>query len=337
MVLRKYSKLPFRNLSVPKFLIICLLSVIGKVNIMGKWYLEFRRLQAGHVGTRRNAVHLKYRRWILMSSVTQSCLTLCDPMNCSLPGSSVHGHSPGKNTRVCCHPLLQGIFPTQGSNAGLLHCRWILCHLSHLGKPMHPGFLAEWYWKSGCSSLGLWLLVNATEGLGFKQNVWVTSRVKKLMLPLCQPAQTLIVYNNQSFPVTLDKLRCHLWSHRWKHLNISACHLFHVVIMPSWCSITKKKEKNGSFSPHIFHQLLKYRDQDFCTCSRHHDGRRHWVHSTSVVAPWTSLFLKTPMGNSDVESVLRSLTGTFYIQEVLGFYQFLSRLWGSSLTHARVL
>ena len=62
MVLRKYSKLPFRNLSVPKFLIICLLSVIGKVNIMGKWYLEFRRLQAGHVGTRRNAVHLKYRR-----------------------------------------------------------------------------------------------------------------------------------------------------------------------------------------------------------------------------------------------------------------------------------
>ena len=59
-----------------KFLIICLLPVIGKVNIMGEWYLEFRRLQAGHVGTRRNAVHLKYRSWILMSSVTESCLTL---------------------------------------------------------------------------------------------------------------------------------------------------------------------------------------------------------------------------------------------------------------------
>ena len=44
----------------------------------------------------------------------QSCLTLCDLMDCSLPGSAVHGESPGKNTRVGCHALLQGIFPTQG-------------------------------------------------------------------------------------------------------------------------------------------------------------------------------------------------------------------------------
>ena len=35
----------------------------------------------------------------------QSCLTLCDPMNCSPPGSSVHGDSPGKNTAVDCHFL----------------------------------------------------------------------------------------------------------------------------------------------------------------------------------------------------------------------------------------
>ena len=40
-------------------------------------------------------------------------------------------NSPGKNTRVGCHSLLQGIFPTQGSNLGLLHCRQILHHLSH--------------------------------------------------------------------------------------------------------------------------------------------------------------------------------------------------------------
>ena len=46
--------------------------------------------------------------------VTQSCLTLCDPMDCSPPGSSVHGDSLGKNTGVGCHALLQGIFPTQG-------------------------------------------------------------------------------------------------------------------------------------------------------------------------------------------------------------------------------
>ena len=42
-------------------------------------------------------------------------------MNCSLPGSSVHGIFLGKNTGVACHFFLQGIFLTQGSNLGLLH------------------------------------------------------------------------------------------------------------------------------------------------------------------------------------------------------------------------
>ena len=67
--------------------------------------------------------------------VIQSCPTLFDPMDCSLPGSSVHGDSPGKKTGVGSLSLLQGIFPIQGSNTGLLHCRWILCHLSHQGSP----------------------------------------------------------------------------------------------------------------------------------------------------------------------------------------------------------
>ena len=60
--------------------------------------------------------------------VAQSCLTLCNPMDCS---------SPGKNTGVGCHFLLQGIFPTQRSNLGLLHCRQILYHLSHQGSPLY--------------------------------------------------------------------------------------------------------------------------------------------------------------------------------------------------------
>ena len=58
---------------------------------------------------------------MLLCLVTQSCPTLCDPMDCSLPGSSVHGDSPGKNTGVGCHFLLQAIFPTQGLNQCLLH------------------------------------------------------------------------------------------------------------------------------------------------------------------------------------------------------------------------
>ena len=63
--------------------------------------------------------------------VTQLCATLCDPMDYSLPGSSVHGYSSGKNTGMGCHALLHGIFPIQGSNPDLPHCRQILYHLSH--------------------------------------------------------------------------------------------------------------------------------------------------------------------------------------------------------------
>ena len=57
------------------------------------------------------------------SEVAPSCPTLGNPMDCSLPGSSVHRDSPGKNTGVGFHTLLRGIFPTQGLNLGLLHCR----------------------------------------------------------------------------------------------------------------------------------------------------------------------------------------------------------------------
>ena len=45
------------------------------------------------------------------------------------------GDSPGQNTEVGSLVLLQGIFPTQGLNPGLLHCRWILYQLSHKGSP----------------------------------------------------------------------------------------------------------------------------------------------------------------------------------------------------------
>ena len=50
----------------------------------------------------------------------------------SLPGSS--WNSPGKNTGVGCHSLLQGTFQTQVSNPDLLHCRQILYHPSHQGS-----------------------------------------------------------------------------------------------------------------------------------------------------------------------------------------------------------
>ena len=72
------------------------------------------------------------------------------PHGLSLPGSSVHGDSPGKNTGVGCHALLQGIFPTQRSNSGLRHGSQILYHLSHQGRTSftavlsnHPTFFSQ--------------------------------------------------------------------------------------------------------------------------------------------------------------------------------------------------
>ena len=67
------------------------------------------------------------------SEVTQSCLTLCDPME---PTRLLHPWDfPGKSTGVGCHFLPQGIFLTQGSNPDLPHCRQTLYHLSYQGSP----------------------------------------------------------------------------------------------------------------------------------------------------------------------------------------------------------
>ena len=76
--------------------------------------------------------------------VIQSCLTLCDPMDCVAHQDPLSVRFFGKNTGVGCHFLLQGIFQIQGSNLGLLHCRQILYHLSHQGSPRKLVFtLAE--------------------------------------------------------------------------------------------------------------------------------------------------------------------------------------------------
>jgi len=69
----------------------------------------------------------------------QSCLTLCNPMDCNPSGSLCRWDSPGKNIRVGCHALLQGIFPTQRLNLCLLHCRQILYPLSYLASPVGGG------------------------------------------------------------------------------------------------------------------------------------------------------------------------------------------------------
>ena len=72
----------------------------------------------------------------VQAKLLQSCLTLCDPLDFSPPDSSVHGDSPGKNTGMGGHVLLQGIFPTQELNRHLLCLllyKQILYPLSHQG------------------------------------------------------------------------------------------------------------------------------------------------------------------------------------------------------------
>ena len=60
-----------------------------------------------------------YLQCPVLRLVTQSCPTLCNPMDCHPPGSSVHRDSLSKNTGVGCHALLEGIILTQRLNPGL--------------------------------------------------------------------------------------------------------------------------------------------------------------------------------------------------------------------------
>ena len=60
-----------------------------------------------------NNIHKLYINYVLLYTwVVHSCPTLCNPMDCSPPGSSVQVNSPDKNSGVGCHSLLQRIFPT---------------------------------------------------------------------------------------------------------------------------------------------------------------------------------------------------------------------------------
>ena len=85
---------------------------------------------SSHITTRRSLY------WFVCMH-TMLGLTLCNPMDCSLPGTSIHEISPGKNTGVGCHFLLQGIFPNRNQNyISCVSCigMHILYQLSHGGS-----------------------------------------------------------------------------------------------------------------------------------------------------------------------------------------------------------
>ena len=80
---------------------------------------------------------IKPRAWDdekVKALVSQLCLTLCDPMDCSPPDSSIHRILQERMLEWVAIPFLQGILPSQGLNLGLLHYRQILYCLSHQGS-----------------------------------------------------------------------------------------------------------------------------------------------------------------------------------------------------------
>ena len=84
--------------------------------------------------------------------VMQSCQILCSLPHGLQPNRKFHcpWNSPGKDTGVGSHSLLQGILPTQRLNLCLLHCRWTLYHMSHEGQ-VFLSFLSS-LWHHGCQS-----------------------------------------------------------------------------------------------------------------------------------------------------------------------------------------
>ena len=103
-----------------------------------EYYLTLRKKLLSHEKTWRHVVNVS------VSSVTQSCLTLCDPMDCSTPGFPVHHQLPEPTQThvhwvgepsshlILCHPLLlllPSIFPSIGifSNESVLCIRWPKC------------------------------------------------------------------------------------------------------------------------------------------------------------------------------------------------------------------
>ena len=105
-----------------------------------------KRLTRGRslISTRAKLSDSKFR--FLRVSVAQPCPTLCDPTDCSPRGSCVHGILQARIPEWVAISFSRGIFPTQGSNPGLWHCRGILSHPSHQGRPFR--FLCTIPWDT---------------------------------------------------------------------------------------------------------------------------------------------------------------------------------------------
>ena len=109
--------------------------------------------------------YIPEQKWRSEVKIAQLCPTLWDPHGLYSPWNS-----PGQNTGMGSLSLLQWIFPIQGSNPGLPHCRLILYQLSHQGSPR----ILEWAvypFSSVSSRLRNWTRVSCTAGRFFSRTI----------------------------------------------------------------------------------------------------------------------------------------------------------------------
>ena len=144
---------------------------------------------------------------LLFCLVTGSCLTLCNPVDCSTPGSSVHGDSLGKNTGVTCYALLHGIFPTQASNLCLLcllHWQAGSLHQLYLGS-----LLPQIYNSKRKASLDKQTPLMSTHEVR-SQGEWDVFSCSRISLKGIY--EDLDDHKEMSFWFTEGKERCHQFS-----------------------------------------------------------------------------------------------------------------------------
>ena len=162
---------------------------------------------------------------IVLCLAAQLCLTLCNPMDCSPPGSSVHGDSPGKNTEVGCHALHKGIFPTRGSEP-----RSPALEVDYLqGSPR----ILEWVaypFSRGASWHRNWTGVSCIAGQFF--TIWATWKAlgPKLVSQICK--------------------YCHDWESNDK-IPVSGCAVCLGVLLltPPFCAYSMMHILNDCLSP----------------------------------------------------------------------------------------
>ena len=149
--------------------------------------------------------------------VSQSYPTLCDSTGCSPPSSSLHGDLQASECWSGLPRFPPGIFPTQESSPGLLHCRWVLYHLSHQGSPRILEWVAYLFYR-GSSWPRNQAGVSGIAG-GFFTS-WATREVRKFPLssnfhPLVlHPLISKLFHSFYIYSLGLFKEHLFIYSHK---------------------------------------------------------------------------------------------------------------------------